>query len=196
MLKERGFEFDVAHTSVLTRAISTYNNIAGEMGNLWIPHFKTWRLNERHYGALQGLNKAETAEKHGDEQVLIWRRSYDIPPPELELTDERHPIHDKRYAYLPPSILPRTESLKTTIDRVLPYWYDTICPQVMEGKNVLVVAHGNSLRAIVKHLTGMDEKAILQYNIPTGCPLVFEFDGELKPQKNYYLIDEAELKAR
>ena len=142
------------------------------------------------------MNKAETAEKHGEEQVLQWRRSYDIPPPELELSDERHPIHDKRYAYLPPSVLPRTESLKTTIDRVLPYWYDTICSQVMEGKNVLVVAHGNSLRAIVKHLTGMNEQEILKYNIPTGCPLIFEFDGELRPQKNYYLIDEAELKAR
>lgn len=128
LLKERGFEFDVAHTSVLTRAIKTYNTLTEEMGSIWIPHHKTWRLNERHYGALQGLNKAETAEKHGEEQVLQWRRSYDIPPPELALDDERHPSFDRRYCMLPPDILPTTESLKITVDRVLPYWNDTICP--------------------------------------------------------------------
>ena len=166
------------------------------MDCLWIPHEKTWRLNERHYGALTGLNKKETAVKFGEEQVHIWRRSYDIPPPSLEIADPRHPCHDRRYHYLPPSCLPLAESLKTTGVRVMPYWYDTICPQVMDGKNVIVVAHGNSLRAIVKELTGMNEKDILDYNIPTGCPLVFEFDGEMNPIKHYYLVVEEELKAR
>ena len=146
------------------------------MSSLWIPHYKTWRLNERHYGALQGFNKAETAAKHGEELVNQWRRSYDIPPPELDLTDERHPSFERRYSGLPADVLPKTESLKTTVDRVLPYWYDTICPQVISGQRVIVVAHGNSLRAIVKYLAGMSEKEILGYNIPTGCPLVFEFD--------------------
>ena len=196
MLKERGFEFDVAHTSNLTRAIKTFNGIATAMDSLWLPHTKTWRLNERHYGALQGLNKAETAEKHGEEKVLQWRRSYDIPPPPLDLDDERHPSFDRRYAGLPPQVLPRTESLKITVDRVLPYWNDAICPQVMDGKKVIVVAHGNSLRAIVKYLAGMSEEEILAYNIPTACPLVFEFDENMNPLKNYYLLDEAELKAR
>lgn len=166
------------------------------MDCLWIPHHKTWRLNERHYGALQGLNKAETAEKHGEEQVLQWRRSYDIPPPELDMEDPRHPQFERRYTGLPATILPRTESLKITVDRVLPYWYDTLCPQIMDGKQVIVVAHGNSLRAIVKYLAGMSETEILAYNIPTACPLVFEFDEHLNPICNYYLIDEAELKAR
>lgn len=196
LLKEHGFEFDLAHTSVLKRAIKTYNTISEEMGSLFIPHYKSWRLNERSYGALQGLNKAETAEKHGEAKVLQWRRSYDIPPPELGLDDERHPSFDRRYSSLPPDVLPTTESLKTTVDRVLPYWYDTICPQVIGGKSVVVVAHGNSLRAIVKYLAGMTEEEILAYNIPTACPLVFEFDQDMKPLKNYYLLDEEELKAR
>lgn len=196
MLKEKGYEFDVAHTSNLKRAIKTYGNIAESMGCLWLPHTKSWRLNERHYGNLQGLNKAETAEKHGEAKVLQWRRSYDIPPPPLELDDERHPSFDRRYANLPPSVLPCTESLKTTVDRVLPYWNDAICPQVMEGKRVVVVAHGNSLRAIVKVLAGMSEEEILAYNIPTACPLVFEFDQDMTPLRNYYLLDDAELKAR
>ena len=186
----------MAHTSNLTRAIKTYNTVAEEMGHLWIPHYKSWRLNERHYGALQGLNKAETAEKHGEEQVLKWRRSYDIPPPELEMDDERHPRFDRRYGLLPPDVLPRTESLKITVDRVLPYWNDTICPQGMQGQRVVVCAHGNSLRAIVKYLAGMTEEEIIAYNIPTACPLVFEFDENLKPLKNYYLLDEQELKER
>ena len=193
---EKGYEFDLAHTSNLTRAIKTYNTVAEEMGHLWIPHYKSWRLNERHYGALQGLNKAETAEKHGEEQVLKWRRSYDIPPPELEMDDERHPRFDRRYGLLPPDVLPRTESLKITVDRVLPYWNDTICPQVMQGQRVVVCAHGNSLRAIVKYLAGMSEQEILAYNIPTACPLVFEFDENMRPLTNYYLLDEEELKAR
>jgi len=153
LLKQNGFQFDIAFTSVLTRAIMTYNNIATELGCHYIPVHKHWRLNERHYGALQGLNKAETAAKHGEEQVTLWRRSYDIPPPELTLEDERHPQHDARYQGLPLDVLPKTESLKITVDRVLPYWYDSICPQVLQGKNVIVVAHGNSLRAIVKHLS-------------------------------------------
>ena len=157
LLKENGFEFDLAHTSVLTRAIKTYNTCAEEMGSLWIPHYKSWRLNERHYGALQGLNKAETQEKHGEAQVTQWRRSYDIPPPPLDLDDERHPAFERRYSHLPPDVLPQTESLKITVDRVLPYWQDTICPQVMAGQRVVVVAHGNSLRGIVKYLTGMNE---------------------------------------
>lgn len=196
LLKEKGFEFDVAHTSVLTRALKTYNTISETMDSLWIPHHKTWRLNERHYGALQGLNKAETAEKHGEEKVLQWRRSYDIPPPALSLDDERHPSFDRRYGLLPPDVLPTTESLKITVDRVLPYWNDTICPQVMDGKRAVIVAHGNSLRAIVMHLAGMSEQEILAYNIPTACPLVFEFDENMKPLKNYYLLDDEELKAR
>ena len=166
------------------------------MDSLWIPHHKTWRLNERSYGALQGLNKAETAEKHGEEKVLQWRRSYDIPPPALSLDDERHPSFDRRYGLLPPDVLPTTESLKITVDRVLPYWNDTICPQVMDGKRAVIVAHGNSLRAIVMHLAGMSEQEILAYNIPTACPLVFEFDENMKPLKNYYLLDDEELKAR
>lgn len=174
----------------------TYNDIASELNCHYIPVHKTWRLNERHYGALQGLNKAETAEKHGEEKVMIWRRSFDIPPPELEVSDERHPSHDPRYHGLPLDVLPKTESLKTTIDRVLPYWYDQICPAVLEDKKVIVVAHGNSLRAIVKHLSGMSDAEIIKYNIPTACPLIYEFDEQLKPLKNYYLIDEKTLKAR
>ena len=196
MLKEKGFEFDIAFTSNLTRAIKTFGNIAEQMDCLWLPHYKTWRLNERHYGALQGLNKAETAEKHGEEKVLQWRRSYDIPPPPLDFDDERHPRFDRRFANLPPSVLPCTESLKITVDRVMPYWNDTICPQILEGKRPIIVAHGNSLRAIVKQLAGMSESEILAYNIPTACPLVFEFDEQMNPLRNYYLLDEAELKAR
>ena len=180
----------------MTRAIKTWNNIAGQMDSLWIPTQRSWRLNERHYGALQGLNKAETAEKHGIEKVTEWRRSFDIPPPALDMDDERHPRNERRYQTLPDDVLPRTESLETTIDRVLPYWYDEICPQILSGKRVVVVAHGNSLRAVVKHLTGMSKEEIIGYNIPTACPLVFEFDQDLKPLKNYYLIDEDELKAR
>jgi len=157
LLKQNQFKFDVAFTSVLSRTIKTFNTIADELDLHYIPVNKHWRLNERHYGALQGLNKAETAAKHGEEKVLIWRRSYDIPPPELEENDERHPKNDPRYAHLPVDVLPRTESLKLTVDRVLPYWYDQICPAILEGQRVIVVAHGNSLRAIVKHLSGMSD---------------------------------------
>ena len=162
----------------------------------WIQHHKHWRLNERHYGALQGLNKAETAKKHGEDQVLIWRRSYDIPPPALEDNDERHPKFAPHYSRLPSDALPSTESLKITVDRVLPFWHDTIAPAVLDHKNIIVVAHGNSLRAIVKHLSGMSEDEILKYNIPTAVPLVYEFDQDLNPVKNYYLLDEDELKKR
>jgi len=196
LLRDKGYQFDLAFTSVLSRAIMTYNTIANEVGCNYIPIQRHWRLNERHYGALQGLNKAETAAKHGEDQVLIWRRSFDIPPPELEEDDERHPKNDPRYATLPLDVLPKTESLKLTIDRVLPYWYDQICPAVLEGKRTIVVAHGNSLRAIVKHLTKMSPEEIIKYNIPTAVPLVFEFDEQLKPIKNYYLLDEQELKKR
>ena len=196
LLKQNGYLFDIAHTSVLTRAIMTYNTIATELGCHYIPVHKHWRLNERHYGALQGLNKAETAAKHGEEKVKLWRRSFDVPPPELSLDDERHPKFDPRYAGLPLDVLPATESLKITIDRVLPYWYDQICPQVLDGQRVVVVAHGNSLRAIVKHLTKMSDADIIGYNIPTACPLVFEFDQNLTPLKNYYLLDEKQLKER
>lgn len=183
----------------------TFNNIAEEIEHHHIPVYKTWRLNERHYGALQGLNKAETAEKHGDEQVKIWRRSFDIPPPELEETDDRHPAHEKKYAKIPKQVLPKTEvtvschclqSLKITIERALPYWFDTICPHILEGKNVLVVAHGNSLRAIVKYLDNMSDEEIVEYNIPTAVPLVYEFDKDLNVLNRYYLIDEEELKKK
>lgn len=196
LLKDNGYQFDVAYTSVLSRAIMTFNNVANELGCHYIPVHKHWRLNERHYGALQGLNKAETAAKHGEEKVMMWRRSYDIPPPELEVSDDRHPSHDARYAGLPLDVLPKTESLKITVDRVLPYWYDKICPAIIEGQRVVVVAHGNSLRAIVKHLSKMSDEDIIKYNIPTACPLVFEFDENLVPLKNYYLLDEKALKQR
>jgi 2,3-bisphosphoglycerate-dependent phosphoglycerate mutase len=181
---------------VLKRAIKTYNNIVDEIDHHHMPVLKSYRLNERHYGGLTGLNKAETAKKHGEDQVLIWRRSFDVPPPALELDDERHPRFEAKYAHLPLDVLPGTESLKITIDRVLPYWFDHICPYVKDGKKVIVVAHGNSLRAIVKYLSKMSEKEIIKYNIPTGVPFVYEFDKDLNPIKNYYLLDDAELKRR
>lgn len=196
LLKQNNLGFDVAFTSVLTRAIMTYNSIATELNGHYVPVHKHWRLNERHYGALQGLNKAETAAKHGEEKVLEWRRSYDIPPPPLDENDERHPKYDARYQGLPLDVLPRTESLKLTVDRVLPFWYDQICPAILEGQRVIVAAHGNSLRAIVKHLSGMSDAEIIKYNIPTACPLVYEFDQNLRPLKNYYLLDEKTLKER
>lgn len=197
MIKDAGLTFDLAYTSVLKRAILTYNNIVDELDHHHIPVTKSYRLNERHYGALTGLNKAETAEKHGEEQVLIWRRSYDIPPPELELTDERHPAFDKKYSKLPKDALPSSESLALTVDRVMPYWFDTICPQVKDGKDVIVVAHGNSLRAIVKYLSGMSDEEIVKYNIPTGVPFVFEFDEELRPiGEMFYLMSEEEVARR
>jgi len=196
LLKEQGFAFDIAHTSLLKRAIRTLWLVQDEMDMLWLPVVKTWRLNERHYGALQGLNKAETARKYGDEQVFVWRRSFDIPPPELEKGDERYPGNDPRYAALPSAELPLSESLKTTIDRTMPYWFETVAPQIQEGKRVLIVAHGNSLRGLVKYLDGMSDEDITQLNIPTGLPLVYELDDALKPIRHYYLGDqEAAAKA-
>ena len=190
LMAEAGLSFDVAHTSLLKRAIRTLWIVLDEMNQMWLPVQRTWRLNERHYGALQGLNKAETAQKYGDEQVFVWRRSFDVPPPELDVSDERYPGHDPRYASLSPDELPRCESLKTTIDRTMPYWFETIVPQIREGRRVLIVAHGNSLRGLVKYLDSMSDDAITKLNIPTGLPLVYELDDDLKPLRHYYLGDQ------
>jgi 2,3-bisphosphoglycerate-dependent phosphoglycerate mutase len=195
LLREDGFDFDIAYTSVLKRAVRTLWLALDEMDLMWIPIHNSWRLNERHYGALQGLNKAETAAKFGDAKVLEWRRSYDIPPPALDPKDERHPRSDRRYAGLRESELPLTESLKDTVARFLPYWNETIAPAVKSGKRVLIAAHGNSLRALVKYLDGLDEKQVIDLNIPTGRPLVYELDAALKPLRHYYLGDRAELEA-
>ena len=192
LLREGGYVFDVAYTSVLRRAIQTLWIVLEEMNLEWIPETKAWQLNERHYGALQGLNKAETAEKFGEAQVKIWRRSYDVPPPDLDLTDERHPGFDPRYASLSPEQLPATESLKITLDRVLPYWHSTLVPVIKSGKRVIVAAHGNSIRALVKYLDEISDEEITELNIPTGLPLVYELDADLKPIKNYYLGDPEE----
>ncbi len=193
ILKEKGFTFDVAYTSALKRAIRTLWITLDEMDLMWIPVHRNWRLNERHYGALQGLNKSETAAKYGDKQVLIWRRSYDTMPPALEPTDERYPGRDPRYADLPKSDVPLTESLKETVGRFLPYWNETIAPVIKSGKKVLIAAHGNSLRALVKHLDNVSEQEITELNIPTGMPLVYELDAQLKPIKHYYIGDPAEV---
>lgn len=196
LLAEEKLDFDVVHTSYLKRAIRTMYLALDGMDRLWLPVKRHWRLNERHYGALQGLNKAETAERHGEEQVFEWRRSYDVPPPPLEDTDERHPRHDPRYRMLPKDVLPATECLKDVVERMLPYWYDAIVPDILEGKRVLVVAHGNSLRALVKHLDGIGDAEIPSLNIPTGIPLVYELDDDLKPVSSRYLGDpEAAKKA-
>ena len=192
LLREGGYDFDVAYTSVLRRAIKTLWIVMEEMGLEWLPVYRAWQLNERHYGALQGLNKAETAQKFGEEQVHIWRRSYDIPPPALELTDERHPRFDRRYAALTPEQLPATESLKITLERVLPYWHMVLAPAITSGQRLLVVAHGNSLRALVKYLDKISEEEIPGLNIPTGVPLVYELDEGLKPIQHYYLGDPEE----
>ena len=189
LLKEGGYVFDLAYTSVLKRAIRTLWMALDVMDQMWLPTEKSWRLNERHYGALQGLNKAETAAKHGEAQVKIWRRSYDIPPPALEKDDPRHPSRDPRYAGLPESDLPLTESLKDTVARFLPYWHDTIAPSIRAGRRVLVAAHGNSLRALVKYLDDISESDIVELNIPTGIPLVYELDDTLRPARHYYLGD-------
>jgi 2,3-bisphosphoglycerate-dependent phosphoglycerate mutase len=194
LLKKEGYVFDVAYTSVLKRAIRTLWISLDEMDQMWIPVHNTWRLNERHYGGLQGLNKAEMAAKYGDEQVLIWRRSYDIRPPALETTDERYPGLDPRYAGLSPKDLPTTECLEDTVARFLPYWHETVAPAIRAGKRVVIAAHGNSLRALVKYLDHVSEKDIVGLNIPTGVPLVYELDGNLKPQKHYYLGDPEEVK--
>lgn len=193
LLKGEGYTFDLAFTSVLKRAIKTLNLVLDQMDLDWIPVIKSWKLNERHYGSLQGLNKAETAQKHGDEQVLIWRRSYDIPPPELTREDERYPGNEARYADLSPEDLPLTECLKDTVDRFLPYWHETISPVIKEGKNVIIAAHGNSLRALVKYLDEISDEEILKLNIPTGVPLVYELDQDLKPIRHYYLGDQDEI---
>lgn len=189
LLKEGGYEFDIAFTSVLKRAIKTLNIVQEELGLEWIPVVRAWQLNERHYGALQGLNKAETAQQYGEAQVKLWRRSYDVPPPALTLDDPRHPRFDRRYADLKPEEQPATESLKITLERVLPYWHSTIAPTIKSGKRVLIAAHGNSLRAMVKYLDNMSEEEIVELNIPTGIPLVYELSEDLKPVKHYYLGD-------
>lgn len=189
LIREAGFTFEVAYTSLLKRAIKTLYLTLEELDLLWIPVYKSWRLNERHYGALQGLNKAETAKKFGDEQVLIWRRSYDTPPPELKEDDERYPGKDPRYADLSKEELPLTESLELTYKRFMPYWNDTLAPAIKSGKKIIIAAHGNSLRAMVKYLDDMPDDEIVKLNIPTGVPLVYELDGNLKPIKKYYLGD-------
>ena len=194
LLKAEGFTFDVAFTSVLKRAIRTLWIVMDEMDLMWIPVIRDWRLNERHYGALQGLNKAETAAKYGEDQVKIWRRSYDTQPPALEVSDPRFPGHDPRYANLTTDELPVTECLKDTVARFLPLWNDEIAPLVKEGKKVVIVAHGNSLRALVKHLDNVSEEEIISLNIPTGVPLVYELDENLKPIKHYYLGDPEAIK--
>ena len=195
VLKAEGYTFDVAYTSVLKRAIRTLWFIQDELDLLWIPVHHAWELNERHYGGLQGLNKAETAAKFGDAQVKIWRRSYDTPPPELTPDDPRFPGNDPRYKNVSREKLPLTESLKETVARAVPYWEQTIVPDVRAGKRVIVAAHGNSLRALVKHLDHMSEADILELNIPTGVPLVYEFDQNMRPTKHYYLGDQAEIAA-
>ncbi|MGH9374360.1 MAG: 2,3-diphosphoglycerate-dependent phosphoglycerate mutase [Vicinamibacterales bacterium] len=189
LLKEGDYVFDLAYTSLLKRAIRTLWIALDGLDQMWIPVVKHWRLNERHYGGLQGLNKAETAEQHGEAQVKIWRRSYDIPPPPMAPDDPRHAGRDPRYADLPSSDIPLTESLKETVDRFLPYWHDTIAPSITSGRRVLIAAHGNSLRALVKYLDNVSNDAIVELNIPTGIPLVYELDDQLKPLTHFYLGD-------
>jgi 2,3-bisphosphoglycerate-dependent phosphoglycerate mutase len=192
-LKKDGFVFDIAYVSVLKRAIKTLNFVLEGMDLLWIPVKKNWRLNERHYGALQGLDKAETAAKHGEEQVKIWRRAYDIAPPPLDKSDERFPGNDPRYKDLKPEELPVTECLKDTVARFLPFWHEELAPAIKSGKRVVVAAHGNSLRALVKYLDNISDADILELNIPTGMPLVYELDENLKPIKHYYVGDPEEV---
>jgi 2,3-bisphosphoglycerate-dependent phosphoglycerate mutase len=194
LLRESGFVFDIAYTSVLKRAIRTLWIIMDQMDLMWIPVYRSWRLNERHYGALQGLNKAETAAKYGEQQVHLWRRSYDVPPPKLEKTDSRYPGHDPRYGGLTEQDLPMTECLKDTVKRFLPYWHEAIAPAIQSGRKVLVVAHGNSLRALVKYLDNIADDAIVDLNIPTGIPLVYELDDRLKPLRSSYLGNQEAVK--
>jgi 2,3-bisphosphoglycerate-dependent phosphoglycerate mutase len=195
LLKQEGFAFDLAYTSVLKRANKTLNIVLEELDALWLPVEHSWRLNERHYGALQGLNKAETAAKFGDEQVLVWRRSYDTAPPPLEEGDERLDFLDPRYASLPHARFPRTECLKDTVARFVPYWETTIVPSILAGRRILIAAHGNSLRALIKYLDGISDADIVGLNIPTGQPLVYELDADLKPLRSYYLADEETIRA-
>jgi 2,3-bisphosphoglycerate-dependent phosphoglycerate mutase len=194
VLKNQGFTFDIAYTSLLKRAIRTLWIVLDEMDLMWIPVIRDCRLNERHYGALQGLNKAETAAKYGEEQVKVWRRSYDVRPPALEESDPRYPGHDPRYRGLTKAQLPRTECLKDTVARFLPSWHDVIAPNIKSGKSVLITAHGNSLRALVKYLDNVPDEQIVGLNIPTGMPLIYELDGDLKPLKHYYLGDPESVK--
>ena len=189
LLRAEGYEFDIAYTSVLKRAIWTLWHSLDQMDRTWLPVVNDWRLNERHYGALQGLNKGETAKKFGDDQVLVWRRSYDTPPPSLEASDPRSERSDLRYAKLPPTDVPLTECLKDTVARVMPWWNDTLAPSLRAGQRVLVAAHGNSIRALVKYLDGVSDEAIVGLNIPNGIPLVYELDDDLKPIRSYYLGD-------
>lgn len=193
LLKDGGYDFDLAYTSVLTRAIRTLWITQEALDRRWIPVIKHWRLNERHYGSLQGLNKAETAAKFGEEQVLVWRRSYDVPPPALEHKDARNAANDVRYQNLLPEEVPLTECLKDTVERVVPYWQIEIAPQVRAGKRVIIAAHGNSLRGLIKHLDGISDGDIVGLNIPTAVPLVYELTDDLKPIRNYYLGDPAEV---
>ncbi len=196
LLKAEGYEFDVAYTSVLKRATRTLWHTLDEMDRTWLPVVHSWRLNERHYGALQGLNKADTAKKYGDEQVLVWRRSYDTPPPALEVTDPRNERGDLRYAKLKPSDIPLTECLKDTVERVMPLWNESMAPAIKAGKRIVVAAHGNSIRALVKYLDHIGDDEIVDVNIPNGIPLVYELDADLKPIRHYYLGDaEAAAKA-
>lgn len=197
MLKEEGYDFDIVYTSYLKRAIHTMDNILNEMERTWLPIVKDWRLNERHYGALQGLDKAETAAKYGEDQVLIWRRSFDVKPPELDPTDERAPRNMEAYRNVEDrDILPLHESLKETIERAVPYFEETIKPQMLDGKRVLIVAHGNSLRSLVKYFDNMSDEEIMKVNIPTGVPLVYEFDNDFNVVNKYYLGDQEALKAK
>jgi 2,3-bisphosphoglycerate-dependent phosphoglycerate mutase len=196
LLRAEGIAFDIAFTSVLKRAIRTLWIALDEMDLMWLPVERTWRLNERHYGALQGLNKTQTVEKHGAEQVKVWRRSYDIPPPPLSIDDRQHPRFDRRYAGVPAGEIPSSESLKDTLARVLPFWNARIVPELRAGRNVLVAAHGNSLRAMVKMLDDMSDADIVELNIPTGVPLLYELDANLKPLSSRYLGDAAAVKAR
>ena len=193
-LKEKGYDFDVVHTSLLKRAIHTMNNVLFELDREWLPVYKSWRLNERHYGALQGLNKAETAAKYGEDQVKIWRRSYDCPPPALEKDDPRNPALQAQFRDVDPKDLPLNESLELTVKRAVPYFEEVIKPEMEAGKRVLIVAHGNSLRALVKYFDNMADSEIVGVNIPTGVPLVYEFDDNMKAINHYYLMDEEELK--
>jgi 2,3-bisphosphoglycerate-dependent phosphoglycerate mutase len=195
LLKEEGIDIDLAYTSLLKRAIRTLHLALEEMNRLWIPEYKTWRLNERHYGALQGLNKADTAAKYGDEQLQTWRRSYDVRPPALTPDDDRYPGHDPRYADLPSEELPLTECLKDTEARMLPYWHDTIAPAIRNGNHVIIAAHGNSLRALVRLLDGLSETEIVKLNIPTGVPLVYDLNDDLQPLSHRYLGNAEEIRA-
>lgn len=195
LIKEKKLDFDIVFTSFLKRAIKTTWNVLDVTDRCFVPVEKSWRLNERMYGDLQGKNKAETAEQHGEEQVKIWRRSYDIPPPELATSDSRYPGKEAKYKLLDPSCIPKSECLKDTVERVLPYWFDTVVPTIKSGQNVMIVAHGNSLRALIKHLDNVPNDAILELNIPTGIPLVYELNDDMQPMKHYYLEDEEKVAA-